>query len=727
MATVYRADTIGSLLRPPYLKLAREQFEAGQLEPAAYKEIEDRAVDQAIAMQEGVGLDVVTDGELRRHTFIDQLTEQVFGLSPDTGDSGHIPVPFHDEAGQLKSVFTIPLSVTDKLQRRRMMTTEEFAYARARVRRPVKVTLPSPLMLFLVWSPQRSRDAYPDPFEMFADGLRLMKEEAEELARMGCRYIQVDAPDFGQLVDPAQRDAWEAAGISVDRVFSEGADMLNELAGVAGVSFGLHLCRGNYDSDWISTGTYETISKQLFQRAANYDTFLLEYDDERSGSFSALGDVPDDKTVVLGLVSTKFDRMEPAEQLAARISEAGGFFPLDQLALSTQCGFASAGPGNQISEDAQENKLRLVGEVADRVLGVGRSHMTLRHVLEDAAEVAETDGGVDALGHLRRLYARGPAAAVARVVRLGGGQRGAQPAPPGLLDRPDVVDAAVAAIVVRQRGRDHLTVGPGRQQVEGGVVGGGEEIEGQALHRQVLEPARRAQRDLRAGHGDVVERHAHGPRRGVQGVAAAFQLGAHRLVALVHPGGEAGHPGRGVHALHGIQGAGAVTWAQIALEHGVVVDGALGLGREHGGGHAGQAVQRRAVGAASVRLPGSEQGIAAAKVEFGVCGAGHVESPAHSEGVSGILAPEMPEEHTRKPLRTRERPPAARPACSPTASSYVTGYGWTGRCQPASTLRATPATKVAVSGSRFRAGSSPAQSRTETTPGGTSSRPPKKP
>ena len=345
MTTVYRADTIGSLLRPPYLKLAREQFEAGQLEPAAYKEIEDRAVDQALAMQEGVGLDVVTDGELRRHTFIDQLTEQVFGLSPDTGDSGHIPVPFYDEAGQLKSVFTIPLSVTDKLQRRRMMTTEEFAYARARARRPVKVTLPSPLMLFLVWSPQRSRDAYPDPFEMFADGLRLMKEEAGELARMGCRYIQVDAPDFGQLVDQAQRDAWEAAGISVDRVFSEGADMLNELAGVAGVSFGLHLCRGNYD------------------------TFLLEYDDERSGSFSALGDVPDDKTVVLGLVSTKSGRMEPAGQLADRISEAGRFFPLDQLALSTQCGFASAGPGNQISEDAQENKLRLVGEVADRVWG----------------------------------------------------------------------------------------------------------------------------------------------------------------------------------------------------------------------------------------------------------------------------------------------------------------------------------------------------------------------
>jgi 5-methyltetrahydropteroyltriglutamate--homocysteine methyltransferase len=369
MADVYRADIVGSLLRPPYLKLAREQYEAGQLAPAAYKEIEDRAVDQAIAMQEGVGLDVVTDGELRRHTFIDQLTEEVEGLTPDSGDSGHIPVPFHDEAGELKSVFTIPMSVTDKLRRRRMMTVEEYAYARARARRPVKVTLPSPLMLFLIWSPQRSRAAYRDPFELFADGLRLMREEAEELAKLGCTYIQVDAPDFGQLVDPSQQEAWERAGIGVERVFSEGVDMLNELAAVPGVNFGLHLCRGNYDSDWISSGAYDAISKRLFQRATNYDTFLLEYDDERSGSFAALSDVPDDKVVVLGLVSSKFDAMEPVDSIAARVREASGFFPREQLAVSTQCGFASAGPGNAISPDAQENKLRLVAEVADSVWG----------------------------------------------------------------------------------------------------------------------------------------------------------------------------------------------------------------------------------------------------------------------------------------------------------------------------------------------------------------------
>jgi 5-methyltetrahydropteroyltriglutamate--homocysteine methyltransferase len=369
MAHVYRAETVGSLLRPQYLKQAREQREAGQLATTAYKEIEDRAVDQAIAMQEAVGLDVVTDGELRRHTFIDQLTEAVEGLTPDDGDTGHVPVPFHSGSGELKSVFAIPLSITEKLRRRRMMTVEEFAYARARARRPVKVTLPSPLMLFLVWSPQRSRAAYSDPFELFADGLRLMREEAEELAKLGCQYIQIDAPDFGQLVDQSQRDAWERADISVERVFSEGADMLNELAAIPGVTFGLHLCRGNYDSDWISSGAYDDLSKRLFQRAANYDIFLLEYDDERSGSFAALSDIPDDKVVVLGLVSSKYDAMEPAGDLAARIREAGNFFPREQLALSTQCGFASAGPGNAISEGAQENKLRLVSEVADSVWG----------------------------------------------------------------------------------------------------------------------------------------------------------------------------------------------------------------------------------------------------------------------------------------------------------------------------------------------------------------------
>jgi 5-methyltetrahydropteroyltriglutamate--homocysteine methyltransferase len=365
---MYHADIVGSLLRPSYLLKARDLYEAGQLSATKYKEIEDRAVDEVIALQEGAGLHVVNDGELRRHSFIDQLTDAVDGLTPDPA-SDHVHVPFHDQAGKEKSAFKVPLSATEKLRRRRMMTVEEYSYARARARRPVKVTLPSPLMLFLVWSPERSRAAYGDPFQLFADGLRLMREEAEELAKLGCRYIQIDAPDFGQLVDPSQRTAWEAAGISVDRVFSEGVDILNDVADVPGVTFGLHLCKGNYDSDWISSGGYQNISKQLFRRATNFDVFLLEYDDERSGSFEPLSDLPDDKIVVLGLVSSKFDKLETSDQLLARIDEASRYFPRDQLALSTQCGFASAGPGNVISEDAQARKLHLVSEVADHVWG----------------------------------------------------------------------------------------------------------------------------------------------------------------------------------------------------------------------------------------------------------------------------------------------------------------------------------------------------------------------
>jgi methionine synthase II (cobalamin-independent) len=366
---IYRADVVGSLLRPDYLKRARASFEAGELPPARYKEIEDRAVDQVIALQEGAGLDVVSDGELRRHTFIDQLLEAVEGLTPDP-EPEHIPVPFYGEAAKEPDVvFSVPATATERITRRRMMTVEEFSYARARARRPVKVTLPSPLMLFLVWSPERSREAYSDPFELFADGLRLMKEEAQELAGLGCEYIQVDAPDFGQLVDPEQQASWEAAGISPERVYTEGVDLLNELASVRGVTFGLHLCKGNYDSKWIASGGYDALASRLFKRATNYDVFLLEYDDERSGGFEPLRELPDDKVVCLGIVSSKLEQVESPEQLVARIDEASRFFPREQLSLSTQCGFASAGPGNAISEQAQEAKLRLVAEVADRVWG----------------------------------------------------------------------------------------------------------------------------------------------------------------------------------------------------------------------------------------------------------------------------------------------------------------------------------------------------------------------
>jgi 5-methyltetrahydropteroyltriglutamate--homocysteine methyltransferase len=189
-----------------------------------------------------------------------------------------------------------------------------------------------------------------------------------ELSALGCRYIQIDAPELATLVDDFQRrTAFEARGISPDRMLSEGVEMLNALADEPGITFGLHMCKGNNAGHWMSRGGYEAISKQVFRRATKYHVYLLEYDDARSGSFEALRDIPDDKTVVLGLVSTKTNNLEAAEALVARIEEASQYFPREQMGLSPQCGFASVLTGNPISEAVQQNKLRLVADVAHRL------------------------------------------------------------------------------------------------------------------------------------------------------------------------------------------------------------------------------------------------------------------------------------------------------------------------------------------------------------------------
>jgi 5-methyltetrahydropteroyltriglutamate--homocysteine methyltransferase len=247
------------------------------------------------------------------------------------------------------------------------MVGEEFAYARAKARKPLKVTLPSPLMLFMFWSPEESRAVYNDPFELFVDGAEVIREEIRELARLGCEYVQIDAPELAIMVDPAAQQAvFEANGISPQRVLGEGVEILNGLADTPGMSFGLHMCRGNNDGRWLSQGGYEGISRKVFKRVLRYDTFLLEYDDQRSGSFEPLNDIPRDKFVVLGLVSTKKGGLEPADELLSRIDDASRYFPREQLGLSTQCGFASGIKGNSIDAPMQEKKLRLVAEVAAR-------------------------------------------------------------------------------------------------------------------------------------------------------------------------------------------------------------------------------------------------------------------------------------------------------------------------------------------------------------------------
>src|ERR1700751_45341 len=365
MPAGYHAPGCSSLRRPRYLWEARSALDGGRMPPLEFKRIEDRAVDQAIAMQEGCGLDVVSDGELRRFSFLDHLLGDMEGVSdiPGATITFHGPDPAQDWEWQP------PVTVTGRIRPKGpMMTIEEFSYLRGRARVPVKITMPSPLVMYGAWSPEHSRPAYSDPFELFADAADIIRAEAAELAKLGCTYIQIDSPDLGTLVDPENRALREGLGMDTERTLTEGVDIINSVADVPGVTFGLHICKGNYQSKWIATGGYDFTADKMFSRAGNFDVFLLEYDDERSGSFEPLASVPDDKVVVLGLVSSKVPGIEPVDELIARIDEAPRYVGKERLALSTQCGFSPVSiGGNLISEDTQQRKLELVAEVAHQV------------------------------------------------------------------------------------------------------------------------------------------------------------------------------------------------------------------------------------------------------------------------------------------------------------------------------------------------------------------------
>ena len=366
MAAIYRAEVIGSMLRPAWLKQARIDFAADRIATAQFKRIEDRAVNGAIALQERCGLDVASDGEMRRSGFVAPLTDYVAGFEAVAFDTRRWRGGGTAGGGEVN--LAVPLTVTGKLRRRRSLAAEEFIYARGRAQLPLKMALPSPLMMALRWSPEHSAAAYPEPFALFADAVDILRAEVAELASLGCEYIQIDAPELAALVDPSTRErVFEAHGISTARMLSEGVEMVNALADAAGVTFGLHLCRGNNAGHWLSAGGYEAISKEVFARATRYDIFLLEYDTPRAGSFEPLADLALDKRVVLGLVSTKSDEQETPGALIARIDEAARFFPREQMALSTQCGFASVMAGNPIAAETQEKNLRLVAETARRV------------------------------------------------------------------------------------------------------------------------------------------------------------------------------------------------------------------------------------------------------------------------------------------------------------------------------------------------------------------------
>ena len=359
------ADVVGSLLRPPELLKAREQLAAGTIRNADFKTIEDRAVDEAIRLQEGAGLKVVTDGEMRRLSFQSQFAEAVDGLGKYDIDAFLWGDWRGDHrVGDLHLKRPASLGAIGKLTRKRHLSSEEFTYLRGHTTRSPKITLPSPSLWANFWSAQRSGTAYPTLDSFLADVVAIMRDEVAELVRLGATYIQIDAPHYTAVLDPRASAFYEQQGWTLGRWLGQGIEMDNALMeGFPEVTFGFHLCRGNQGSRWLVEGGYDLIAEAIF-RKIHAERLLLEYDDERSGSFSALLHVPDDKVVVLGLVTTKSARVETLPELAARINEASRFVPLERLALSPQCGFSTSVVGNRISVEDEIRKLRLVVETA---------------------------------------------------------------------------------------------------------------------------------------------------------------------------------------------------------------------------------------------------------------------------------------------------------------------------------------------------------------------------
>src|SRR5438132_7038495 len=356
----YHSEVVGSLLRPTYLAEARKQFEAGELSAADFKTVEDRAVNEAIALQETAGIDVITDGEMRRYAFYGHLVDALEGFDKYGGWA----IPFRDETGE-ELVLKRPV-VVERLKWRRSMCSEEWVYLRSRKARAGKVTMISAQQAAAYYDPEKSKGAYPTRDAYLADIVDFSRREVDELVRLGCTYIQIDAPQYACVLDPRMREGYRQRGNDPDKLIDLCIELDNAIIrDHPGITFGIHICRGNNQSKFYASGDYEPISR-IFS-LTRFQRFLLEYDDVRSGGFEPLRHVPEDRFVVLGLVTTKKPQLETADELLRRIEEAARFVPLERLALSPQCGFASTMEGNRISFEDQRRKLELVASVAREV------------------------------------------------------------------------------------------------------------------------------------------------------------------------------------------------------------------------------------------------------------------------------------------------------------------------------------------------------------------------
>ncbi len=362
----FRADHVGSLLRTRAVLDARERRRRGDIAAEDLREIENVEIAKVVAQQEDIGLEAVTDGEFRRALFHVDFLENLKGVVTRSG----IPIKFRTAGGERE--FAPPrMEVVGRLERTRPIAVEDFAYLKKTVKRTPKVCIPSPTMLhFRGGRKGISEEVYPDIEDFFADLARAYREEVAALGRAGCTYLQLDDTNLAYLCDPRMRERTREIGENPDELPRLYARIINQsiASRPPGMTVCIHLCRGNFRSSWVAEGGYEPVAEVLFNEL-DVDGYFLEYDDERSGDFAPLRFVPKGKRVVLGLVSSKLPALESKDDLKTRIDEAAAYLSVDQMALSPQCGFSSTVEGNEITEDQQFAKLRLVAETAAEVWG----------------------------------------------------------------------------------------------------------------------------------------------------------------------------------------------------------------------------------------------------------------------------------------------------------------------------------------------------------------------
>ena len=379
LATI-RTDVVGSLLRPAKLKQARVQYDEGKISLDQLRRVEDQSIREAVGLQEEIGLAVVTDGEYRRLNFQDSFGESVSGY-----DAAKPSLKFYeqrvegsnpfrrweipDQGEQKGAAVSQRRPVVERIRLERNVPREEFHFLRQVARKPGKVALIGPDRISQRFDWQNSQAVYSGIDEFVADVVQLEREILRGLVEEGCHYIQIDAPGYTAYVDPPSLESMRRRGEDPQENFSRSLKADNALLdGFDDVAFGIHLCRGNQRSMWHREGTYDDIAERLLNEL-KHDRFLFEYDTPRAGGFEPLRFLPKGKIIVLGLVSTKVARLETVDELKRRIDEATKYAPLEQMAISPQCGFSSDVVGNLLSEDDQKRKLDLVVETARQVWG----------------------------------------------------------------------------------------------------------------------------------------------------------------------------------------------------------------------------------------------------------------------------------------------------------------------------------------------------------------------